>query len=127
MALWRNRLLLSAIETTYGTSPAMTGADAILLKELDVSPLEVELQDRELITGYFGNTEKYLGSRMSMAKFSVELQGSGTAGTPPKYGEILRACGFSETIVPATSVEYLPISTAQESVRDDVPCWRYAA
>src|SRR5690606_38948214 len=45
----------------------------------------------------------------------VELVGSGTAGTAPAWGPLLRACGVSETIVPATSVTYQPITNAQES------------
>jgi hypothetical protein len=116
MAKWRNRLLLVEMESTYGTAPSMDGTDAILLSEIDVVPLEIELVDRELITGYFGNTEKVVGARMSKATFSVELAGSGAAGTPPKYGKLLRACGFDETVVATTSVAYDVISSGHESV-----------
>jgi hypothetical protein len=114
MARWRNRLLLVAMESTYGTAATTAGADALKLSELDVTPLEVELIDRELITGFYGNTEKVRGARMSRATFSVELAGSGTAATPPRFGRLLRACGFSETAT--TSVLYAPISATFESV-----------
>jgi hypothetical protein len=114
MARWRNRLLLVAMEGTYGTAASTAGADALKLSELDVTPLEVELIDRELITGSFGNTEKVRGARMSRATFSVEMAGSGTATTPPRFGRLLRACGFSETAT--TSVLYAPISATFESV-----------
>jgi hypothetical protein len=116
MAKWRNRLLLIDMEGTYGTAPSLDGTDALLVSEIDVTPLEVELVDRELITGYFGNTEKVVGARMSRATFSVELAGSGAAGTAPKYGKVLRACGFDETIIATTSVTYDPISDGHESV-----------
>jgi hypothetical protein len=112
---WRNRLLLAKIEAVYGTAPTLAGTDAILISEIDVTPLEVDLKDRELITGVFGNTEKVIGSRMSKATFSVELAGSGTAGTVPKWDPIMRACGFDETVDVGTSVVYDPISTAHES------------
>lgn len=115
MAKWRNRLLLVDIESTYGTPPTIDGTDALLVSEIDVTPLEVELIDRELITGYFGNTEKVVGAKTSKATFSVELAGSGTAGTAPKYGRVLRACGFDETIVTDTSVVYDLLSVGQES------------
>lgn len=115
MAKWRNRLLLIGMESVYGTAPALVGADALLCKEIDISPLEVELYDRELITGYFGNTEKVLISQMSKVTVTVEYAASGTAGTPPKWGPLMRAAGNSQTIVPTTSVEYLPISSAPES------------
>jgi hypothetical protein len=116
MTKWRNRLLLAEIEATYGTAPAMTGTDAILVSEIEVTPIELDLQDRELITGYLGNTEKVIGAQMSKVTFSVEWAASGTAGTAPKWGRFLRACGFAETIVASTSVTYLPVSTAMESV-----------
>ena len=45
-------------------SPSMTGADTIVVPEIDIVPLEVELKDRELITGYYSNTEKVLSMRM---------------------------------------------------------------
>ena len=116
MAKWRNRLLLAAIESVYGTAPSMDGEDALLISEIDVTPIEVELKDRELITGVYGNTEKVISGRMSRATFSVEVAGSGTAGTAPKYDPILRACGFDETIDSGVSVTYLPVSSGFESV-----------
>lgn len=116
MAKWRNRLLLVEMETTYGTDPTPTGADALKLSELDVTPLEIELVDRELITGFYGNTEKVVASRMARASFSVEIAGSGAAGTAPRTGKLLRACGLDETIVTDTSAAYTPVSTAFESV-----------
>jgi len=115
MAKWRNRLLLGAIEATYGTAPSMVGADAIQVSEIDVTPLEVELKDRELITGAFGNTEKVISARMSKASFSVEYAASGTAGTAPKWGIYHRACGFAQTILAGASVTYLPVNTNHES------------
>jgi hypothetical protein len=47
--------------------------------------------------------------------FEVEYAGSGTAGTAPRYGALLKACGFSETIVASTSVTYAPVSTSFDS------------
>jgi len=48
--------------------------------------------------------------------FEVEMAGSGTAGTAPAYGPLLKACGNSQTIVSSTSVTYAPISSNHESV-----------
>ena len=45
----------------------------------------------------------------------MELAGSGTAGTAPRYGALLQACGLSETIVASTSVTYAPVSSAFSS------------
>jgi hypothetical protein len=106
--LTRKRLLLAAVESTYGTAPTFAGTDALLVSNLEVSPLEVELLDRELVRGYFGNSEKVVGQRLGTVSFDVEIVGSGTAGTAPRWGRCLRACGFGETIVATTSVTYRP-------------------
>ena len=106
----RKRLLLAAAESTYGTAPTFAGTDALLVSNLDPRPLEVELLDRELVRTYFGNSEKVVGRRLGTVSFDVEIAGSGTAGTAPRWGRCLRACGFGETIVATTSVTYTPAS-----------------
>lgn len=119
MALTRNRLLLSKIEEEYGVSSSPEGTDALKVSELEVSPLEVELIDRELITPYFGNTQKVVSQRMCNVNFSCELAGSGVVGVAPKWGPVLRACGFVENIVEEESVIYTPVSSGFESVTMD--------
>ena len=116
MALTRKRLLLAKIETTYGTDPTPAATDAVLVSALEVQPLQLELKDRELILGYLGNTEMVVGQRLVSVSFDVEIAGSGTAGTAPKWSALIQACGFSETIVATTSVTYAPVSSAFRSV-----------
>lgn len=119
MALTRKRLLLAKTETTSGTSAAPAGTDALLISNLDVNPLDVDLKDRELIRPYFGNSAKVVGRRMGSVKFDVELAGSGTAGTAPKWGRLLMACGFAEAISAGVSVTYTPVSSGITSVTMD--------
>jgi len=116
MALTKRRLLLAKIETTYGTDPTPAATDAVLVSSLEVQPLQLELKDRELILGYLGNTEMVVGQRLVSVSFDVEIAGSGTAGTAPKWSALMQACGFSETIVASTSVTYAPISSAFKGV-----------
>jgi hypothetical protein len=116
MALTRKRLLLAKIESTYGTDPTPAATDAVLVSALEVQPLQLELKDRELILGYLGNTEMVVGQRLVSVSFDVEIAGSGTAGTAPKWSALIQACGFSETIVSITSVTYAPISSAFKGV-----------
>lgn len=112
----RKRLLLAAVESTYGTAPTFAGTDALLVSNLDVTPLDVNLLDRELVLPFFGNREKIVGQRMGSVTFDVEIAGSGTAGTAPRWGRCLRACGFGETVVAADpgpgSVTYTPASSS---------------
>ena len=113
----RRRLLLAKIETTYGTDPVPTAAtNAILVRNLDVKPLEATVVGRDLVRPYMGASPALLADQHVMATFEVELAGSGTAGTVPGYDVLLRACGLSSTVVASTSVTYAPVSTAFESV-----------
>ena len=79
----------------------MTGPIAIVVPEIDIVPLEVELKDRELITGYYGNTEKVLSMRMSKVTISVEYANSGTRAISPKWGPLSPRCRMGRTITAA--------------------------
>lgn len=119
MALTRNRLLLAKAESTYGTSSAPSGSDALLVSNLEVNPLELNRLDRELVRSQLGQTGMIVGQRMASVSFDVELAGSGAAGTAPAWGPVMKACGFAETIVASISVAYSPVSTAFPSVTLD--------
>ncbi|MET3132861.1 hypothetical protein AAKU55_003142 [Oxalobacteraceae bacterium GrIS 1.11] len=100
--LTRKRAILSKIETTYGVDSVPTGgADAILMSNLTVSPMETTLVQRQNIKSYMGNNPSVLAAIYAKVSFEVELAGSGAAGTPPPYNDLLRACGLSETILAA--------------------------
>ena len=114
--LTRKRLILAKAESTYGTDSTPAGTDAVLVRELNITPLQSEIVDRELIRPYLGASQQFLANTRVEITFQVELAGSGTAGTAPRYGSILKACGFSETVVSSTSVTYAPVSSSFSSV-----------
>lgn len=94
----RNSALLAKIETTEGTDAVPTGAaNACLISDVNVNPLNAQNVDRALIRNYFGGSEQLVGTAYVELGFSVELAGSGTAGTAAPWGELLRACGFIES------------------------------
>lgn len=102
--LTRKRALLSKIETTYGVDPVPTGAaDAILMSNLTVSPMEMTLTQRQNVKAYMGANPNVLAAIYAKLSFDVEVAGSGTAGTAPAYDELLRACALSATSL-ATAV-----------------------
>jgi len=104
-------------EATYATSSTPTGTEAILVLDPKLSPLDAKLLEREIIDPAFGRVRsRVLTERKMSLQFGVEAAGSGTAGTAPKYGPLLRACGMSETIVATTSVTYAPVTPATDSV-----------
>lgn len=115
MALTRKRLILVKKETTYGTDSTPAGTDALLVRNLDITPIEADLVSRDLIRPYLGNSPSLLANSRVSITFQVELAGSGTAGTAPRFGSILQACGMSETIVASTSVTYAPVSASFSS------------
>ena len=113
--LTRKRLILLETESTYGTDPTPDGADAVLVRDLNITPLQSDVVSRDLIRPYMGASEQLLANTRVECTFSVELAGSGTAGTAPRYGKALKACGLSETIVATTSVTYAPVSSSFSS------------
>jgi hypothetical protein len=114
--LSRKRLILAKAESTYGTDSTPAGTDAVLVRNLDITPLSGDLVSRDLIRPYLGNYDQLIAKTSVAISFEVELAGSGTAGTAPRYGAILKACGMSETIVASTSVTYAPVSASFSSV-----------
>lgn len=115
--LTRKRAVLAKIETTYGTDPTPTGvANAILVKNLTITPLAANMVSRDLVRAYIGGFDQLVANQHVECAFEVEMVGSGSLGTAPAYGPLLRACGMSETITASTKVEYAPISTGFESI-----------
>lgn len=113
---WRKLAMLSKIETVYGTDATPTGAaNAILALDVTFTPLEGEEISRELLTPWMGDQGIILTGLYGRLEFSVEIAGAGAAGTAPKYGPLLRACGFAETVTALTDVEYDPVSAGFES------------
>lgn len=113
----RNSVVLAKTEVTYGVDPTPTGAaNAVLVSNLSVNPLNANNVSRDLVRAYFGGSEQLVGTVNVEVSFDVELQSSGTAGTAPAWGPLIRACGFGETISAGNRVEYLPVSASFESV-----------
>jgi len=110
--LTRKRLILLESESTYGTDPVPTGADAVLVRDLNITPQQSDLVSRDLVRPYLGASEQLLANTRVECTFSVELAGSGTAGTAPGYSKALLACALAETVVASTSVTYAPVSTS---------------
>lgn len=113
----RKRTILAKTETTYGTDSTPTGAaNAILVRNLNITPLNAELVSRDLVRPYLGASEQLLASSYVTVDFEVEMAGSGTAGTAPAYGPLLLACGMAAATSAGVSVTYTPVSSSFSSV-----------
>lgn len=116
MFLTLKRILLAKEESTYGQDPTPTvGSNAIDAEKIDIS-YEGDVLERNPVRGDLSPVEPVLGKRWVKISFDVELKGSGSAGTAPKLGDLLEACGMSELVDAGSSVVYLPTSTVQKSI-----------
>lgn len=116
----RRRLVLAAIETTYGTDAAPTPvANAVLARSVQVTPMAGNDIDRNLLRAYYGNSQSIAGEKHVELQLEVEIAGAGAAGTAPAWGALLRGCGFAETVNAGTDVTYNPVTGGEESIS----CW----
>ena len=118
MALTRKKFLIAKIETTYGTDPSpVGGSDAVQVTNLEVTPIESDNVQAASYQGFLGNSTRgtLVANKRVSVTFDVELSGSGTAGTAPAFGPLLKSCGLSETIASSTSVTYAPVSSSFSS------------
>lgn len=114
----RNTVLLAKIETTSGTDSAPTNTtDAVLLLANNASmKVEQKMATRDPLRGTFGAPDMLPYTRRGTVTFSVDLAGSGTAGTAPAWEPLLRACAFAGTVTAASRVDYTPVSTGIKTV-----------
>ena len=114
--LTRKRVILIEAESSYATDPTPGATDAVLVRDLTITPQSSDVVSRDLIRPYLGASEQLLANTRVECTFAVELAGSGSAGTAPRYGSALKACGLSEVVVSSTRVTYAPVSTGFSSV-----------
>lgn len=107
--------LAAIIEETEGTPGTLAAAQAILCKAIAFTPTQEQYQ-RELLRGSLSRDPSVSGKRSAKLAFTVEMRGSGTPGTPPDYGPLLKGCGFSETISANVSVTYKPATASIPSL-----------
>lgn len=104
--LFRKMAILAKIETTYGVSSVPAAINAMIGKNVTFTPLEAEEVSRDLMLPYLGNQGVILTGKHAKLEFDIEMAGAGAAGTAPKYGPLIRCCGFSETTSAGVSVTY---------------------
>lgn len=110
----KRTVILAALESTPGTAVTPTATDALLVAEPNFEP-QYENVERNLVRPQMGHGGSLVGDRHVQITFTVELSGSGAAGTAPPWGKLLRACAFTES-VEDDYVEYLPASDNLQSL-----------
>ena len=102
-----------------------TAADVVLVRDLSITPQASDVVSRDVVKPYLGASQQILANTRVECTFSVEFAGSGTAGTAPRYGKALQACGLAQAITDEDytdapsgndTVTYTPVSTGFGSV-----------
>lgn len=113
----RRTCALLEMETTYhdGTVPAAAD-DAVLLVDADFDP-DLKTIERPLLRAFMGNSDMLPGTELMPFKLTAELANSGTAGTVPAIGRLLRSLGLQQSsgLTTPSRVEYTPRSEGFES------------
>lgn len=114
--LMRKTVILAKLEATYGADAAPTGAaNALVVSNVSINPLNAEYIKRDIIRDYLGASEELPGASYVECGFDVELVGAGTLATAPAWGPLMRSIGFAETITAGQRVDYTPVSGGFES------------
>ena len=114
--LMKEAQILQEVETTTGTIIAVAEADSFVASDVSLTPSYADVANEGLSAGVFSKEPGSSGIRSATLEFKVALVGGTGAGVVPEgagegsWGQLLLGCGFSETIVGATSVTYAPAS-----------------
>lgn len=113
----RKTTILAKIEAVQGTDSVPTGAaNAILVSNVTVTPVEGDSVDRDNLRPFFGGSGSKMVSMYRKVTFSVEAAGVLVSGDAPAYAALLRACGCSVTLEAGVAATFAPVSDAMESV-----------
>ncbi len=103
----RNAVVLFKTETTAGTDASPVAADDAVLVENPQIQFNPNIVRTNEVTGSLDSRGAIVGGMTAQISCDVYLKGSGTAGTAPEFGPLLKACGWAETLtgtaVPASA------------------------
>lgn len=110
--LTRRTVLWAARETTYGTDPAMTAADGILVYDLDYT-INGEKLERPVLRDSLSKLPHVIGMKDMQITFKTELKGNGLTGTQPNRPAedvLYSACSFNTGLLSGTGLLYSLVS-----------------
>lgn len=113
--LVRREAILAKIESTYRTDASPVAGDAVFVDNQSYGS-DARMNERKGVKETTAPFQQVFGGRVATLSFDCELKGSGSAGTAPEIGVLLRGCGMLEVISAGVSVTYTPTSTNNESL-----------
>lgn len=114
--LLENKTILGfKLETTPRTMETLSGVDfAHLVRDVQVVP-DVESYAADDSLGMFSKPRAVSGRRSCAVNFKVDLYTNLYDYDPPTYFDMLRACGWAQTVHEATGVSIRPSASANNA------------
>ncbi len=114
----RKKTGLFKVESTYNANPTPSlTTDALLVRKLDITPLQAETASLDYIRPVFGASDSIVTAKQAALSLEMAMTGTPTAGTPhAPLDALLRSAGHAATVVANTSVTYNPVSSAISSL-----------
>jgi hypothetical protein len=114
--LKKKSVLLVKAETVYGTDPTPgPTTDALLVNDANIKEA-FGVVERTAQWSFLDTLPSVLGEQYVELSFKVDICGSGTPGTGPRVGALLKACGLAATNSPGVSDTYTVSSGSHVSV-----------
>jgi hypothetical protein len=117
---WNRKTLALKINAgAYGADPVPTAtANFLVAQNVDITPVEMELDAYNPVSSSFGEEQKIIGARWSTVSFDVLVGGGGAplgdANTVPNHDALLRVSGFARTLSAGVSTLYSLINNGEE-------------
>lgn len=118
--LTRRTVIYGIRETTYGTDPAVTAANALLVYDVDLD-IKGEKLERDVLRDSLSPMPHVIGMKECTLNFKMELKGCGVIPSNPEIGVPLSGCGFDTGVVATTSMAFSLVST--ESAMNSISFW----
>jgi hypothetical protein len=106
--LTRRQAILVGKETVYGTDPVLTGADGILVWDINLD-VKGEIMERDILRDTITHVPHVIGLKECSLGFKTELKGAGS-GSNPEFLDCLSAVGFDTGTVSGTQITYALVS-----------------
>jgi hypothetical protein len=96
--LVRKRQLAAKIEAAEGTAESLAADDAgILVNFTPKANYDPQMYQRDPVRASLTKLGKLAGKRAAGLEFAIELRGSGSITTQPKWAKLIESCGYELT------------------------------
>src|SRR3989442_669514 len=114
--IMRKMALLALVETVVGTAVVPLAANAMLVSDVTLTPIEGDVVERNNIRPFFGSSGSTLVTEYQKVAFSVEFAGVAAAGERPGVTDLLRACAASASTETGVKTVFSPVTDGIQSV-----------